>query len=140
MACNFIADNGSMFMRFVLYGAIGCLMEVFWTGLGSLIKRDFKLRSNTSIWMFFIYGMVVFLEPVYLLMREMPILLRGTVYAVCIFAGEYITGMLLKKADICPWDYTHTRYSVQGVIRLDYAPVWFAAGLIFERMFVLIGV
>ena len=115
-------------------------MEVFWTGMGSLINKDFKLRSNTSIWMFFIYGMVVFLEPIYLFMMHWPIVLRGVIYVLCIFAGEYITGGFLKRADLCPWDYTNVRYNVQGVIRLDYAPAWFAAGLIFERVFVMMGV
>jgi len=115
-------------------------MEVFWTGMGSLINKDFKLRSNTSIWMFFIYGMVVFLEPVYLLIQPAPIVLRGAIYMACIFAGEYITGGFLKRVDLCPWDYTGARFSVQGVIRLDYAPAWFVAGLIFERVFVLMGV
>ena len=129
-----------MLIRFILYGAIGCLMEVFWTGLGSLINKDFKLRSNTSIWMFFIYGMVVFLEPIYLLIQPFPIVFRGVIYSLCIFAGEYITGGFLKRGNLCPWDYTNSRYSVQGLIRLDYAPVWFAAGLIFERVFVLMGV
>jgi len=129
-----------MLIRFVLYGAIGCLMEVFWTGLGALIKKDYKLSSKTSIWMFFIYGMVVFLEPIYLVTQATPIIFRGLIYMLFIFAGEYITGGFLKRADLCPWDYTHSKYSVQGVIRLDYAPVWFAAGLIFEQFFVLMGV
>ena len=115
-------------------------MEVFWTGMCALINRDFKLRASTSIWMFFIYGMVVFLEPVYLLMQSFPMVIRGIVYALCIFSGEYITGGALKLANLCPWDYTHCRYNVQGVIRLDYAPVWFAAGLIFEQVFVILGV
>jgi len=129
-----------MLTRFILYGAIGCLMEVFWTGMGALLNKDFKLRANTSIWMFFIYGMVVFLEPVYLLMQAFPIVLRGVIYTLCIFAGEYVTGGFLKRVDLCPWDYTGSRFSIQGVIRLDYAPAWFAAGLIFERVFVLMGV
>ena len=115
-------------------------MEVFWTGIGSLINRDYRLRSTTSIWMFFIYGMVVFLEPIYLLIQTFPIILRGVIYALCIFTGEYITGGFLKKVDLCPWDYSHCRFGVQGVIRLDYAPAWFAAGLIFERVFVIMGV
>jgi len=136
----FFADTSFMLIRFILYGAIGCLMEVFWTGMGSLMNKDYKLRSTTSIWMFFIYGMVVFLEPIYLLMQSFPIVLRGIIYALCIFMGEYIIGGGLKRVDLCPWDYTHCRYNVQGVIRLDYAPAWFAAGLIFERVFVLLGV
>ena len=115
-------------------------MEVLWTGLGSLVKKDYKLRSKTSIWMFFIYGMVVFLEPVYLLLQSFPFLLRGAVYSLCIFAGEYVTGGALKRAGLCPWDYSHARFGVQGIIRLDYAPVWFVAGLLFERAFVIMGV
>ena len=115
-------------------------MEVFWTGMGSLINKDFKLRSNTSIWMFFIYGMIVVLEPVYLLISPFPMLLRGVIYALCIFTGEYIIGGFLKRADLCPWDYSNSRYSVQGVIRLDYAPVWLVAGLIFEKVFIIMGV
>ena len=115
-------------------------MEVFWTGLCAFLNKDFKLRANTSIWMFFIYGMVVFLEPVYLLIQPYPIVLRGVIYALCIFTGEYILGGFLKRADLCPWDYANCRYSVQGLIRLDYAPVWFVAGLIFEWVFVFMGV
>ena len=115
-------------------------MEVFWTGLGSLINRDYKLRSNTSIWMFFIYGMVIFLEPIYLLIRPMHILLRGLIYAVCIFAGEYVFGGIMKKIDVCPWDYSHVKYNIQGVIRLDYLPAWMAAGLLFERIFIILAV
>lgn len=140
MSHTFFTNTKAMLTRFVLYGAIGCLMEVFWTGMGALINKDFKLRSTTSIWMFFIYGMVVFLEPIYLLIQPAPILLRGLIYTLCIYTGEYITGVALKRANLCPWDYTHSRYHVQGLIRLDYAPAWFVAGLIFERVFVFAGI
>jgi uncharacterized membrane protein len=35
---------------------------------------------------------------------------------------------------VVPWDYTGTPLAVAGVIRLDYAPAWFVAGLLFERL------
>lgn len=110
-------------------------MEVFWTGMGSLLNRDYKLKSTTSIWMFFIYGMIVLLEPIILLLQPFPIVFRGIIYALCIFTGEYIAGGVMKRVDVCPWDYSECRYSIQGVIRLDYAPAWFTAGLIFEWAF-----
>ena len=110
-------------------------MEVFWTGLGSLKGKDYKLSSNTSLWMFFIYGMVVFLEPFFRLTASVNFLLRGLVYASLILAAEFVTGMMLKRASICPWDYSTTRFHVKGVIRMDYIPVWAAAGLIFERIY-----
>ena len=114
------------------------MLEILWTGLNSLIKGDFSLRSNTSIWMFFIYGMFVLFEPAFAYLAPLPFFARGVVYMLVIFLAEYVTGGLMKQADICPWDYSGARYNVQGVIRLDYAPVWFAAGLLFEAVYVII--
>jgi len=111
-------------------------MEVFWTGLGSLLRRDFTAKSTTSIWMFFVYGAAAFFTPMIDLIYPMPMLARGAIYAVCIFVVEYIVGTALKHANMCPWDYSGAKTSIQGVIRLDYAPVWFTVGLLFEFTYV----
>lgn len=37
---------------------------------------------------------------------------------------------------MCPWDYSHAKTNIDGVIRLDYAPLWMAAGLLFERILI----
>ncbi|MCL2416185.1 MAG: putative ABC transporter permease [Defluviitaleaceae bacterium] len=127
-----IAHNNAMLINFLIYGALGWCLEVLWTGLGSLIKKDTRLTSTTSIWMFFIYGMAAFLEPIIRLVIDLPLIARGGIYVLCIFAVEYITGRIMKSLNICPWDYSGARFSVHGVIRLDYAPVWFFCGLLFE--------
>lgn len=127
-----------MWIRFLIYGAIGCLMEVFWTGLGSLIRKDFQLKSYTSIWMFFIYGLAVFIEPLIIRLAPYHFMWRGFVYMLCIFAIEYVTGRYLKYMKLCPWDYSGSKFAIAGVIRLDYAPAWMAAGLIFERVYFFI--
>jgi len=124
-----------MIIRFIIYGAVGCLMEVLFTGLCALRSKDFKLSSSTSLWMFFIYGMVVFLEPFFRIMSPLNFLLRGAIYASFILLGEFITGSLLKRADICPWDYSHSRFNVKGVVRFDYLPAWVVAGLVFEQLY-----
>jgi len=129
------AHNIHMITRFLIYGALGCLMEVLWTGLASLKSKNFKLNSTTSLWMFFIYGMVAFLEPVFRLVSPMPVLLRGLIYAACIFTGEFITGSLLKRIQVCPWDYSGAKYHVKGVVRWDYLPAWIVAGLVFEWVY-----
>ncbi len=124
-----------MIKRFAIYGLIGWLLEVMWTGLHSLIQMDVKLQCYTYIWMFPIYGTVVFFEPLCNKIKNWHILYRGGVYTICIFTIEYLTGMILQKVlGICPWDYSGTPFSINGIIRLDYAPVWFIAGLFFERM------
>ena len=122
-------------MTFITFGLIGWCMEVFWTGLGSLIRKDFRATSTTSIWMFFIYGSALFLEPVYDLLAPYPLIIRGCVYVVCIFAAEYLSGMALRRARICPWDYSGSAYSIHGVISLSFAPAWFTAGLVFEAIY-----
>lgn len=110
-------------------------MEIVWTGLQSLINKDFKMTATTSLWMFFIYGSVVFFEPVVDLLVGMPIIFRGVIYVLCIFGIEYLTGGFLRKLGTCPWDYTGSRYSINGLIRLDYAPAWFLAGIVFEIVY-----
>lgn len=39
-----------------------------------------------------------------------------------------------EKTGHLPWDYSHARLNVKGVIRLDYAPVWFLTGLLYEKL------
>jgi Predicted membrane protein len=121
--------------RFIIYGLAGWCTEIFWTGLGSLISGDVRLRGWTYIWMFPIYGCAIFLEPIHDRIRSWPVVLRGGVYMLLIFFTEYSTGWLLKTVTgVCPWDYSGKTFSVNGFIRLDYAPVWFTVGLLFEKL------
>ena len=46
------------------------------------------------------------------------------------------SGTFLKRHGMCPWDYSHAKTNIDGVIRLDYAPLWMAAGLLFERILI----
>lgn len=125
-----------MLIRFVVYGMAGCLMEILWTGFHSLIKRDFSLMGHTSLWMFPIYGMAIALEPICLILQGVSPVIRGGVYMLCIYAAEYASGWGLQRwVGVCPWDYSHSPFHIHGLIRLDYAPAWFAVGLLFEQLF-----
>lgn len=132
-----------MLTRFFIYGALGWVVEIVWTGLGSILRRDPKLRATTYLWMFPIYGgAAILFERVFIFIAPQPWILRGLVWVAAIFAVEYVTGFLIKQwVGESPWDYSGTRFSVHGLIRLDYAPAWFVLGLLFERMHqVLIGI
>ena len=125
-----------MIVRFFIYGVIGWCMEVMWTGLCSAVKGNRALSANTSLWMFPIYGSAVLLEPFYTVLAGMPLPIRGVVYMLCIFGMEFASGIsLLNFVGVCPWDYSRARYNIAGIIRLDYAPLWFAAGLFYEGLF-----
>lgn len=122
--------------EFLLCGLTGWCMEILFTAFDSFRRRELQLMGRTSIWMFPIYGLAVCIKPVYYFIRELPAMLRGMIYASGIFMVEFFSGSLLKKRNLCPWDYSRARTNIKGVIRLDYAPFWMAAGLIFERLLV----
>ncbi|HHY05856.1 MAG TPA: hypothetical protein GX532_02615 [Clostridia bacterium] len=125
-----------MAKRFVIYGLLGWTMEILWTGLGSLLKGNLMLSSFTYLWMFPIYGLAVFLEPVHDEIDNLPWYLRGGIWVIIILSLEYLTGWILMSfLGRCPWDYRQvTPYHLQGLIRLDYIPAWFLAGLVFEKI------
>ncbi|MDR2043060.1 MAG: putative ABC transporter permease [Clostridium sp.] len=122
------------FKNFLLCGALGWCMEIVFTALGSLRRRELTLKGNTSIWMFPIYGCAALLAPVCRLVRKKPFWARGLLYMSLIFCGEYAAGSLLSRKTICPWDYRRSRWNVRRLIRLDFAPFWIVAGLLFESL------
>lgn len=120
--------------KFIICGTVGWCMEIVFTALHSFQKREFTLIGRTSIWMFPIYGAACLLTPVCRLLKGKNPVLRGSIYTCCIFAGEFLSGCFLKKHHACPWDYSKSKYNLKGVIRFDYAPLWFGAGLLFEKI------
>ncbi|WP_422444812.1 putative ABC transporter permease [Thermoanaerobacterium sp. DL9XJH110] len=121
--------------HFLIYGFAGWMIEIIFTGTGSILRGDPTLVAWTYLWMFPIYGMAVFLEPVHDRIRSVPWWIRGIVWTGFIFILEYFSGLTLRTlTGLCPWDYGHRLFSMDGLIRLDYAPFWFFAGLGFERL------
>ena len=68
------------------------------------------------------------------MIKNIPTFFRGIIYSIIIFLTEFITGFILKKHKACPWDYSDSKYNIKGIIRLDYAPLWFIVGLIYEKI------
>lgn len=120
--------------NFLKCGLAGWCLEILFTAAGSLRRRDMTLKGNTSLWMFPIYGCAAAMVPVSRLLRQRSAWLRGFTYMGAIFSAEFLTGKLLASRSLCPWDYSRSRWNVDHVIRLDYAPYWFLAGLLFERL------
>lgn len=103
--------------------------------------------GQTSLLMFPIYGCGALLGPIGDLIdqwvspcsgysaRRIELAIRhGFLYMVLIFLAEYFFGSLLRAGAICPWDYTGRSTNIDGLIRLDFAPLWFATGLLFEQI------
>ena len=126
-----------MIYRYVIYGLLGWNLEVRWTGAGALLDGDINMIGHTSLWMFVIYGAAgVCFEKIHKFISSKRWYERGLIWMYFIFTAELISGLLLRSVGIRAWEYTGT-FSLLGVIRLDYAPVWFVVGLIFERVHLL---
>ena len=130
----FSGNTKRMKKNFMVCGLTGWCMEILFTSFGSARNNDFRLMGQTSIWMFPIYGMASMIGPIYHIIKNLPTLYRGIIYSIGIFFGEYLSGTLLKRHNLCPWDYSNATSNIDGVIRLDYAPFWMLAGLIFEHI------
>lgn len=148
------SKNRSDFWRmFVRCGIAGWCLEVMFTSICSLFQQDFRMMAHTSFLMFPIYGMGAFLHPIaqkvdqwvdepYRLVTEwreeeyplVKTIRHGLLFMVLIFVAEYVSGILLRTIGICPWDYSGLPTNIDGVIRLDFAPLWFFAGLFLERI------
>ncbi len=120
--------------NFIKCGLAGWSMEILFTSMDSLRRRDMTLKGNTSLWMFPIYGSAAFLAPIGRLLRSKPVWARGLSYMGLFFSLEYLSGYLLSRRNLCPWDYNRSRWNISRIIRLDFAPCWFLAGLAFERL------
>lgn len=126
-------------------GFAGWCMEILFTSTESIMAGDMRLMGHTSLLMFPIYGMGALLGPI---SRGIDRWLgdaktvglkdkfwrHGMNDMVLIFTAEYISGFFLRLFGICPWDYSGRAFNIDGLIRLDFAPCWFGAGLLFERL------
>ncbi len=119
---------------------------MLFTSAESMMLHDWRLMGKTSLLMFPIYGMGALLAPIgrgvdrWLQVDQTPLRLQdrvmrhGVLYMVLIFTAEYCSGAWLKARGICPWDYTGRHSNINGLIRLDFAPLWFFTGLLFEQL------
>lgn len=132
-------------INYLKCGVAGWCMEIVFTSMESIASGDFRLMGRTSLIMFPIYGLGALLGPIgrwvdnwlgdrKVICKKDMMWRHGVGDMVLIFVVEYISGFFLRNAGICPWDYTGRNMNVDGLIRLDFAPCWFGAGLLFERI------
>lgn len=137
-------------VNFFKCGVAGWCLEVVFTSIDSIMAGDWRLMGRTSLLMFPIYGMGALLGPIgkgidswisdgsgpsgVLLNLPDKVVRHGFLYMVLIFVAEYASGAWLRAKGMCPWDYSGRNSNINGLIRLDFAPLWFATGLLFEQI------
>jgi uncharacterized membrane protein len=121
--------------RFAIYGAVGWVLEVLMTGACAVVRRrDPRATARTYLWMFPIYGAGgMLMERVSESLRRRPRLARALANVPAIYAVEYASGWLIRRAvGQCPWEYRRGPACVSGLVRLDYAPLWLLVAALFE--------
>jgi len=119
--------------RFLAYGLAGLGIEIAFTAVGRTLRlRDRRLVGHTYLWMLPIYGGGgLLLERLHARSLRHPAA-RALLSTLAIYAIEYGSGSLLHRAlGACPWRYRRGA-ALGGFVRLDYAPFWYAAALLFE--------
>ena len=120
---------------FLLCGLCGWCMEILFTALHSLRRRDLRLTGNTSLWMFPIYGSACLLAPFKRLFEHLNISRpgRGLFYMAMIFTVEYLSGRLLWKHGLSP-GITVKAVSTPPDHPAGLCSLVFLAGLFFEKI------
>ena len=116
-------------VRSLAYGVAG------WTLDSLFVYAHTGRRRPSGLLNLPVYGLAQPLfEPVHDRIRHRPIVLRAALYGVGVLGVEYASGRLVRRlGGRVPWDYGEARFGIDGLVRLDYLPLWAAFGLGLER-------
>jgi hypothetical protein len=116
--------------RFLAYGLTGWAIDSLYVFVHTGRRRPSHLVNVP------IYGLAQPLfEPVHERLRDRPVAVRAAAYGAGILVVEYASGRVVRRLlGRVPWDYGGTRFAVDGLVRLDYFPLWAAFGLGLERL------
>jgi uncharacterized membrane protein len=130
-----------MLFRALIFACVGIAMEVFFTATSALIfdkPRDRNLWGHSTLWMLPVYALAGLVFPILNVgLGDQWLVLRLLVYVCGIWLIEFISGYSLRTLlGEAPWEHSYrtSRWHVSGLIRLDYAPYWAVAGLLFEHL------
>jgi uncharacterized membrane protein len=115
--------------RFLAYGFAGWAVDSLFVAARTGRRRPSSLLNVP------VYGLAQPLfEPVHDRLGQRRLAVRGSLYGVGILAVEYGSGRLLRRlVGSAPWNYGQARFAVDGLVRLDYLPLWALFGLGLER-------
>lgn len=125
----------------IAFGLLGLVIESIFTGINSLLNKDRLLTSTTYLWMIPIYGVTgVLISTMNDSLIETNIFIRSVYVVGLIYLVEMLSGLVLKLTiGTCPWYYSDRddpkkphKYSIIGLIRIDYALYWYLLAIGFN--------
>lgn len=123
--------------KLLVYGTLGLIIEVWFTGIHSIVSGDFEASAHTYLWMIAVYGSTALLLEQVSNRIKSNIFIKAIVYVPLIYISEFLWGLLLRHTlGKCPWDYGGSGINVLNLIRLDYGVFWYMAALGFEWLYI----
>ncbi len=119
--------------RLAAWGLLGILTEHWFTGLKALSQGRWDAPTKSNLPVFFVYGIGGTLLELLDWSLSWNIFLKAIPMTLAIFVIEFLFGLLsIKIYGRCFWKYTKSdtseeihRFSIMGLIRLDYALFWY---------------
>ncbi|MBI4248931.1 MAG: hypothetical protein HY611_05465 [Elusimicrobia bacterium] len=129
-----------MLLEVFIFGTAGLGLEVMFTALTDWPRlKDKLLPGYSSLWYFPLYASApLFFNFAGPTLFPWPVWARGAAYTAGCWLIEYCgMGVLRLCLGQSPSEknYYRSRWNVRGLTRLDFAPAYFALGLIFECIF-----
>lgn len=129
----------SLTCRMFLYALQGYFIEVTFTAICNLIDTgSVELRGCSSIWSLGIYcAATVSMEKISALLRPLgwPLAAIAFAHMCCMYVCEFTSGCFLRAIGACSWDYGDFMFNLAGLVTLEYAPLWYLLGVIFEKLY-----
>lgn len=117
----------------LVYGCLGLLIEFVFTGIGSLIRKDWNATCKTYLWMLPIYGFAALALEGVSQAIQWPFYLKAFLYVPIIYGVEALSGWTIKQLiGTIPWDYQKSAWTPMGLINLKYAPFWLIVAMAFD--------
>ena len=131
--------------KFCVYGCLGLLIEVFFTGVWSLFQRHWKMTGSTYLSMFPIYGFSALVLEAVSESLPWPFWCKAPVYVCIIYGAEALSGLTLiwltgvlqrwfggSGGGVIPWTYAKSHWMLFGLIEPRYIPAWMVLALAFD--------
>lgn len=129
----------SLACRMFLYALQGYFIEVTFTAICNLAETgSLELRGCSSIWSLMIYSITtISMERINAFLKPLgwPLAAIAFVHMCCMYVCEFTSGCLLRTIGACSWDYGDFMFNVAGLVTLEYAPLWYLLGVIFEKVY-----
>jgi len=124
----------TFFLKLLIYGHLGLLIEIWFTGIYSFFfRRDKSATAKTYLPMLFVYGLTALVLERLSEVILWPFYLKAFIYVFVIYFAEGLSGWILKKLiGKIPWDYGMSHWTPMGLINLKYAPFWLIVAMAFD--------